>query len=249
MWIFALPDNLIKAAVEDSISSSGKTEIKATIHGLRKGMFFNVYAESLDLSIGGTTALRFTDISCRVNPLYLFKKKLVFSVTGKMGSGNIKGFLKFPVFSGESDEPEKGNLKIERAEISAIPYLASAGFEGNGLISAELNLNKNFIDATFKIPDADIHLSSRGLPLLLRSFHKIQGALSLKDNTVYVKSISLEGDKGYARLKGNIKNNFMNLALEVMPVKGKLNQIESIFIKRYQASPGYYIIPIKGPLI
>lgn len=240
IWLIALPDSLIKTAIEDSISSHRKPNINASIKGLRKGIFFTVYADSLDLKIDRTTALRITDISSRINPLYLLKKQFAFSIKGKIGTGDIEGFFKLP---------DKGSLKIDRAEINAIPYLASAGLEGNGLISADLNLTDNIIDVIFKIPDADIQGLAMGMPLPISSFRKIQGALSVKENTITITSISLEGDRGYARLKGNITNGFMNLVLELMPSAGKLNSIESTLMSRYQISPGYYVISIKGPLL
>lgn len=240
IWLIALPDSLIKTAIEDSISSHRKPNINASIKGLRKGIFFTVYADSLDLKIDRTTALRITDISSRINPLYLLKKQFAFSIKGKIGTGDIEGFFKLP---------DKGSLKIDRAEINAIPYLASAGLEGNGLISADLNLTDNIIDVIFKIPDADIQGLAMGMPLPISSFRKIQGALSVKENTITITSISLEGDRGYARLKGNITNGFMNLVLELMPSAGKLNSIESTLMSRYRISPGYYVISIKGPLL
>lgn len=239
-WLFALPDSLIKMTIEDSISSQGKSNINASIEGLRKGLFFTVYADSLELEIDKTTALRITDISSKINPLYLLKKQLAFSIKGKIGTGDIKGFFKLP---------ERGSLKIEGAEINAIPYLASVGFGGSGLISAHLNLTNNTIDVIFKIPDADIHVSAMGIPLPINSFRKIQGALTLKENTIKVTSISLEGDRGYARLKGNVTSGFMNLILELMPSAGKLKPIESMLIGKYKISPGYYVIPIKGPFL
>lgn len=240
IWSLALPDSLIKTTIEASISSRGKSNFNASIKGLRKGIFFTVYADSLELKIGKTPALRITGISSRINPLYLLKKQFVFSIKGKIGSGDIEGFFKLP---------DSGNLKIDRTELNAIPYLASAGLEGSGLISANLNLTNNTVDVIFKIPDADIHSSAIGMSLPISSFRKIQGALTLKENTIKITSISLEGDRGYARLKGDITNGFMNLILELMPSTAELNSIESTLISKYQISPGYYVIPIEGPLL
>ncbi len=240
IWSLALPDSLIKTTIEDSISSRGKPNINASIKGLRKGVFFTVYADSLELKIGKTPALRITDISSRINPLHLLKKQFAFSIKGKIGTGDIEGFFKLP---------NSGSLKIDNAELNAIPYLASVGLEGSGLISANLNLKNNTIDVIFRIPDADIQGSAMGMPLPISSFHKIQGALILKENTIKVTSISLDGDRGYARLKGDVTNGFMNLILELMPSAGELNSVESMLISKYQISPGYYVIPIEGPLL
>ncbi len=240
IWLVAIPDDSIKTFIEDSISGSGKSRIDASIKGLRKGIFFTVYADSLDLSIDKTPALKVTDISSKINPLPLFKKQIAFSVKGKIGTGDVRGSFKLP---------GKGTLKIDRAEINAIPYLAYTALDGSGLISARLNLKDNTIDAVFNIPDADIRGSVMGMPLPISSFRKIQGALTLKENTINIRSVNLEGDRGYARLKGDITNRFMNLILELMPSAGELNSVESMLISRYFVSPGYYVIPIRGKLL
>ena len=163
-WLLAIPNSVLESAIRDSISDNGRSSISVSIEGLRKGLFFSVYIDSLGLEIDGNTALIVTDISSRINPFYLAKKQLAFSLVGRIGTGNVKGEFKLP---------ESGTLKIDSAEISAIPYLATAGFEGTGLISADLNLKDNALDITFSIPDADIQGSIHGVPLPINSFRKI----------------------------------------------------------------------------
>jgi hypothetical protein len=64
--------------------------------------------------------------------------------------------------------------------------------------------------------------------------------------------MTFEGEKGFARLKGNISNGVMDLELELMPDAGYfVNERESLelaLIRQYQISPGYYLIPVKGPV-
>ncbi len=71
-----------------------------------------------------------------------------------------------------------------------------------------------FID----VPDLSIGDDSTVIPLL-NTFRKLRGSLSVKGNTVMIDSVSLEGEKGYARLKGDIKNGVTDLSLELMPVR------------------------------
>lgn len=239
VWFFAVPDSLIKSNIEDSISNNGKLDASASIKGLKKGLFFTVHIDSLELNINKTPAVTITDISAKINPLYLLKKYFAVSVKAKIGAGDIEGSFKLP---------ETGTLKIDNVEINDIPYLASAGISGRGIISALLNLKNNVAEVTFKIPDADIQALLMGIPLPVSSFNKIHGAFQAENNTIRVTSISLEGDRGYARLKGDITNGFMNLVLELMPVANGLTPEESMLISKYQISPGYYVIPIEGPL-
>ncbi len=240
LWFIALPDSVIKDSIEDSISNQGRINLSPSLNGLRKGLFFTVYADSLELKINKKSALLITDISGRINPLYLFKKQFAFSVKGKMGTGDVEGSFKLP---------ESGNLKINKAEFSAIPYLSSMGLQGQGLISADLILKNNIADATFEIPDSEINSSTLAIPLPIASFRKIQGALQLQGDTIKVTSISLDSDKGYARLKGDVINGNMNLILELMPDSGKLEPAELMLISQYQVSPGYYVIPIKKSIL
>lgn len=252
LWSLAIPDSFIKNTVEEAISGFGKSGISASLKGVRKGIFFSVHADSLEMDIDGKTALKITDISGRINFLHFFKRQFAFSVRGKIGTGVIEGFFKLPlrfVGAGKPDGAGQGSLKIKDAELDSVPYLASAGLEARGLVSADLSLKNNTLDVTFKAPDADIHGSVKGVTLPVKSFHKIQGALSMKENSIRIKSISLEADRGYARIKGDVTGGIMNLVLELMPSANELSSMESALISRYQISPGYFIIPIKGPLL
>jgi type II secretion system protein N len=238
LWFIAIPESLIKSAIEDGLSQYGQLDLNVTLQGLKKGMFFTISAESLDLEIDKTPALKITDIKSRINPFYLVKKQIAFSVNGKLGSGDIRGSFILP---------GKGHLNINKAELSSIQYLAYAGFKGSGLITADFSVHGDIVDVVFQIPDS--HLKSTMIPLLADEYRIIQGVVTLKENSVQVKSISLEADKGYARLKGNIKNGLMNMNLEIMPDTGKLEKYESMLLARYLVSPGYYVIPIKGPML
>ena len=242
IWFFAVPDNLIKDYIEDSASQH---KFKADIEGLRKGFFFTLYAESLDLKKDpDSEILKITDISCRINPLYLFKKQLAFSVKGKIGTGDINGSFNLP---------DNGNIKITNAEIAAITYITSIGLKGNGIISGSVTFKNNTADVTFTVPDADIEGSILQMPLPLSLFRKIQGAFSIKGNTVEVVSITLEGEKLYARLSGNtaIGGKITGMTLEVMPAAeyvstNEFKSLESAILKKYEASPGYYVIRIEN---
>ena len=108
-------------------------------------------------------------------------------------------------------------------------------------------LKNNFLTVAFKVPDLDIDDSDSVIPLL-NTFHRLQGSLSIENSIIKITSISLEGDKGYARLKGDIANRRLNLSLELMPDENKLSTGESMLIGRYIVSPGYYVIPIRKRL-
>jgi type II secretion system protein N len=239
-WIFVIPVGLIKMSIEDSLSNNGQFATRAVVHGIAKGIFFTVTAESIELKKDNDTALIITDISSRINPLYLLKKKLAFSINGKIGTGDVNGFMRLP---------ESGIVNIEQAEINAIPYLNSLGLKINGVVSAQLNFIENVLDVNFFTSRVELENSLAMIPLPLNAFHQIQGVLSVKDRIVNVESISLDADRGYARIKGEIVNGLMNLTLELMPSGEELKPMETMLISRYQVSPGYYVIPLKGPIM
>ena len=240
VWFFALPDNFIKTSIEEAISSHAESSLDVSLSGFKKGLLFSVYADRLDLSIDRIPALSITEVSGKINPIYLIKKQFAFSIIGKIGSGDIEGSFKLP---------GNGNLSVHGAELNLIPYLVSSGLEGSGTISADMILKGDVIEVTFQIPDTKIKSLISGIPLPINSFDMIQGSLSLQENTIRIKSIGLEAEKGYARLKGDIINSEMDMSLEIMPSPGKLESYETMLLTQYQVSPGYYLIPIKGPVL
>jgi type II secretion system protein N len=236
VWLFAVPEDLIRGRIEDAIANAGQGSINASLKGFKKGLFLTVHADSLDLDFDNSPALTITNLAGCLNPRYLIKKQLAFSFKGKIGTGDINGLLQYPA---------DGEIKIEKTELNAVPYLTHLGIKTNGYISADILLKNKSTQITFRIPDMDLQESTLIIPFI-NSFHRIHGALSVTGNDIKFESVSLEGDKGYARLKGDIRNNMMDLRFELMPSMEKLNTIESMLIGKYIVSPGFYVIPIKG---
>lgn len=236
-WFFAVPDDLLKSKIEDSISVAENSAINASIDVFKKGIFFSFNADSLKLKRGDMPLFNITAISGRINPLYLIKGQLSFSITGKLGEGDIEGSFRLP---------EGGNIKIINADIKAIDYLSQIGIESSGYISSDIVLNNSTLNIIFDIPDLTIQNSGKITLPFINSFHKMQGALSVNEDMIKISSVSLEGTKGYARLKGAIDKGVMNLALELMPSSKEVTPIELILVEKYKVSPGYYLIPLKG---
>ncbi|MBI5665613.1 MAG: type II secretion system protein GspN [Nitrospirae bacterium] len=238
LWTVAVPVDLIRDRLESAVAGQADGNAALSVNGLRKGIFFTLYADSLDLKIDNRPALMITDFTGSFSPRYLAGKKLAFDIKGKMGRGDVSGILKLPL---------EGSIKTDRAELSEIPYLKRFDTGINGHVSSDMTIKDNTIKIVFNVPDLSIDDSASVVPLL-NTFTKLQGALTVNDNTIHVDSISLEGEKGYARLKGSISGNVMALSLELMPVAGKLTSLESMLIGKYITSPGYYTVPINGPL-
>jgi type II secretion system protein N len=238
LWAIAVPVDLIKERLESAVAGPADSNIAIAVNGLRKGLFFTLSADSLDLKIDNRPALRITDFTGSFSPRYLAGGKLAFDVKGKIGTGDVNGILKLPL---------EGSIKTDRAELSEIPYLARFDTVINGHAGSDISINGNVIKIIFNVPDLKIDDSASVIPLL-NTFSKLQGALSVKGNTIQIDSISLDGEKGYARLKGSITRNVMDLSLELMPAAGALGTLESMVIGKYIVSPGYYAVPVRGPL-
>ncbi|MBI4686821.1 MAG: type II secretion system protein GspN [Nitrospirae bacterium] len=242
VWFFAIPDSLIKDTAEGVLSTP---QLEVSAEGITKGLPFTVYADTLNFKIKGVNALKITGIRLRLNLFYLFKGQTAFSITGALGKGSVKGDFRFP---------EDGYIEVTNMDIEEIPYLSSLGLKGNGVLWGRLDIGTDVSQVRFKISKAHIEGLLPAMPLSLSVFQNIQGAFSITNDIVRLNSIALEGDKGYARLKGNISlrgkasGGFMNLTLELMPIESKLEPFEAELIKRYMVSPGYYAILIEGPL-
>jgi len=236
-WFFAIPDDLLKKKIEDSISSIDHYTVNSSISSFKKGLFFSFRADSLDVKNRDTHLFNITYISGRINPFSLIKGELLFSIRGKLGEGDIEGSFRLP---------QGGKLKITNANLRLIDYLPQIGIETSGNISSDIILKDSAANITFDVPDLNIE-NVRGVSFpFINSFRHVQGALSLNEYMIKISSVSFEGTKGYARLKGAIDRGIMDLALELMPSSQDVTQMELMLIQKYLVSPGYYVIPIKG---
>ncbi|MBL7031602.1 MAG: type II secretion system protein GspN [Nitrospira sp.] len=239
VWLFAVPNELIQQKIEEAVSRSGNGTMALSIKGIRKGVFFSLSADTVNLSIDDQPAISINDLSINFTPRHLNAGKLAFLVRGKIGTGTVKGILMLPL---------KGNFKIDKAGLDSIPYLNRFGMSANGHLSSDIILNNNEVEAVFNIPDLNIDNPDVTMIPLINTFRRIQGSVHLDGNDLRINSISLEGEKGFARLKGQIRNGLADMTLELMPVERSLNSLESMIIGKYIISPGYYAVPINGPL-
>lgn len=239
VWLFAVPNELMQEKMENAVSRSGDGSLTLSIDGISKGIFFSLYADTINLSIDNKPALSINDLSINFTPRHLNAGKLAFLVRGKIGTGTLEGILMFPM---------KGSFKIDKADLDSIPYLRRFGAEVGGHLTSDIKLNNEKVEAVFNIPDLNIQSTAVTVIPLINTFRRMQGSVHLDGNDIQINSISLEGEKGFARLKGQIINGLANMTLELMPVERSLNSLESMIIGKYIVSPGYYVVPINGLL-
>ena len=241
IWLFAVPTSLIHERIIDAIAGPAGSNVEVTISDLKKGVLLSLHADKVEVKSNSVSALTLNNLSAHISPHHLFQGRPAILLKGNVGDGDLRAVLFLS---------REGSMKIENASIDAITYLDHYGISGKGNIFSEttFNLENESADISLEIPDLDLNESVQVIPFA-DSLKKIQGRLLVKGNRIEVNSFSLEGAKGYARLEGLINNGHMNLKLEVMPQLDKLTPLESMLIGKYIVSPGYYVIPIKGPFL
>lgn len=239
VWLFAVPNELIQKKIEDAVSLSGDGTMALSIKGIRKGVFFSLSADTVNLSIDNKPALSINDLAINFTPRHLNAGKLAFLVSGKIGTGTVKGILKLPFI---------GSFNIDKADLDSVPYVNRFGMSVNGHLSSDIKMNNKKVEVIFNIPDLNIHEHDATVIPLINTFRSMQGSMHIDGNHLLIESISLEGEKGFARLKGQIRNGLADMILELMPIERSLNSLELMIIGKYIVSPGYYAVPINGPL-
>lgn len=241
-WLIVVPEQLIKGLIEQSVSGDNMS-LEAV--GFRKGLFFNIFADKLELTKAGAVLVTVENMEANLNPLYLLLLKAKLSFSGEIGGGRVSGTAE----AGKG----KNRLKISlaKAAIEDIPFFAVIGLKGRGLLSGEMRLRDGNGEVRFALEEVLLEGNSfYGVPAPLSSFRKAKGMIDVTPGVVNVSSLAFEGEGIYARLKGRILNgSAMDLILEVMPEASFADRSFLLaMLQNYKVSPGYYAIPIKGEM-
>lgn len=235
-WYIAIPDDLIRAQIDDAVSSLPQRGIRFDADVIKKGPFFTLHAENISLTSHELHILHITELEAQINPVYAFRKQIAASIEGRMGSGSISGYVMIP---GDV------HLRIDGASLDAIPYLTNIGIVGTGSLSGSFLKKDDTTTVVFEVPNLQILKYKDKTSPLLSTFHSLQGVLRINNETIHVDSIGIEGDKGYVRINGDISGGDANLLMELMPSSGALSPTELMLIEKYQRSPGHYVIPLR----
>lgn len=239
LWYFSVPSDIVKKKIEKTISLSIGANTSVKITGLDKGPFFSLHLDDLAVYNGGTHIISASDISVQINPLYLYRGDIGIDLNGKIGTGNINGNF---------TKPGRGVIKTKDIDLATLQSLKDLGINGSGMLSTETIINETVSETRFTV----IGLSMKGGTLdvlpLVSSFTEAQGLIIAEENKTTVKSLSLDGDKGYARAKGKIVKGRVDMVFELMPESGRLEEFEKMLINQYESSPGYYVFPYSGRL-
>lgn len=241
IWI-AFPVTAMESIIEDSINNQ---KVVITVKAFKKGLFYSLYADNIALKSAKSDLISLNSVHATINPLRLMALRMDMSVYGRLGEG---------IFSGDASLSRKMvtmNLDFRQARLRDLQFLAIMGIRGKGTVSGHTTMIDQKGHMNFLVNDAEIEpLVFQGVSAPLNFFRTINGSVDIERNNVHLASISLEGPNVFARLRGDIKDGVMDLRMEVMPQKLFLeNPLFLSQVDKYQVSPGYYVIPIKGPLV
>ena len=241
IWI-AFPVTAMQSIIEDSVHNQKFT---LTIEGLKKSMFYRLYADRIVVKSTEAEIISLHSVHANINPLRLIALHMDLSVYGRVGEGHFSGNARF------SKTMITTKLDFMQASLRDMQFLEVAGIRGTGDVSGKFTLTDQKGHLEFLVNEAGIEPAVfAGVIVPLNFFNTIKGSVAIEGNTVALASVSLDGRDIFARLKGFIKNNVMDLRMEVMPQKSFLeNPLFLSQVDRYQVSPGYYVIPVKGYLV
>jgi type II secretion system protein N len=238
-WFVVFPERTLLALVSTSLHGSG---LAVDVGGFRKGFFYDFDAQNLALKKSDRTLLTAENVSCRLDLPSLLLLRPVVRCDGEIAGGRIKGSVGLLQGNG----PIKVN--IADARIEEMPFLSSLGVSGSGSISGRMNLEKGAGDILFAVQDVHLLPASFGvIKVPLDVFSDGTGALAIDGRMLRITSFSLEGSGIYARVKGTVEGNTMNLKMELMPDKSFMER-NPVFalLAAYRDSPGHYSIPISA---
>lgn len=242
IFIWAIWIAIPKSAIQDRIESSINNEhFSLETDGLKKKLFYKVAIDGLTLKGYGKEQVSFKDIQALINLLAFLRLKLNVSFDGDIGEGAISGNII------KTMNEEEIEMKVENIHMNDIPFLKHAGIKGSGTLSGNMSMINDKGHVEFETHNADFQpVMFSGIAVPLNFFNSVRGMLEIKGNTIHVSSLALEGKNIYARIKGGISNNVMDLSMEIMPERSFLDNPFFInAMEQYKISPGYYFINMR----
>lgn len=237
LWLIVIPDSLIVTLVENAV---GDENSAIEVRGIKKGLFYTFTADEISLKKKTVLLVSVHNIRVRIKPVYLLLLKLKLSFDGNIADGNISGHVELQKGKNRTE------ISVTGADINKIPFLGLIGIKGQGRLSGELRPANSPGDLKFAVDNARFEDAVfSGVPVPLGLFHTAKGAMVIGDN-IEIRSFAFEGRDIYARLKGNIVRNNLDLQLELMPEDSMKANPALLLLNRFRVSGGYYLVPIKA---
>lgn len=235
-WFIAVPEDLILDYIERAVKSD---RIKIKAEGIKKGFFLTLGVKRLNINMqDGTPLLNIDNVNIKPDFSSFVKLKPQLPFTGFIGSGALEGFYNI--------KQEAVIVNARDVKLQDIGALKLINIEGDGKLFLKMEIIRGEGNILLNVKDASLKTTylPGGYILPLEWFNDIKGLLSAKRDLLEVKSFTLEGEGVFARIKGNITGGAANLRMEIMPDASFKKPSLLILISPFQASPGYYVIPV-----
>lgn len=245
LWFIAIPESLVAGLIENSLS---REYLYLKTEGVKKGLFYTFAADRILLKKKGSgadpddTLLVFSNVKGRVALLSLLMLRPELRFRGSVNDGGVTGVVRLT-------GADSLMITASALRINGIPLFEPLGIYGDGILSGTFAVRDNSGELKFSVTDLRLKSTALGGVLLpLDLFHDAKGSVRISnDTTAEVRSFAMTGTGIYARVKGTIKGNDMNMSLELMADSSLAS--ESLFqmvLEKYRVSPGYYLVPLKG---
>lgn len=229
LWYAAVPDSAVAYLIASRTENMG---LQVEMKNFHKGPFLNFSADSISAAANGKPVLVLDDVRGHINPLGLFLLRLSMPFKTGLARGDVQGVYTYGLFSGQS----RLLADIEDVQISDLPPV-------KGSVSGSLQASVTF-EGDQRGGQGSFVFSLKNLSNFPYGFKNANGVLDITPAGIGVRSISLDSEEIYAKLKGNLENGVYNIRLEVTSSGSNPNPL----LSRYQVSPGYYVIPLSGTL-
>ena len=247
VW-FIIPEALITDYLRESLE---RRDVKIELIDVKKGFFYTLSIEQclIAYSRAGTSAPSvnhadaptFIIQNISITPdlttlLKLNPPQLNFS--GQMNQGTIRGTV-VGINKGRAL-----HIRGENIQIKGLPIIERTGIYGDGILMFNFQSNYQKGEIIFALDDAVLKGTLTGIGALpVNIFKNVKGLLTV-DDTITVKSLTLQGTGIYARMKGIIKEGDFDGNIEIM-LDSSFDQYHLIqpLLERYKVSTGFYVIP------
>jgi len=250
--VWFISDRSLEQALRERLEPQGLT---LQARNLRTTIPFALAADQLTIGDGNGAWLTVEQLRLRLQLLPLLTGRIKLSLSGRSGSGSLRGsFSVYPL------KKRSGSIRIAGLELGSIPLLTSKlGGQLRGTARLDLDFTTQqtgILAGTAKLQITALGLkgaSVAGMSLPDLTVQEARGLITTSGPRITVDSLAMQGDGIYLRLTGSTSitpNAPLNLSLQLMPTAEFLERQKSIFLLMmlYQTAPGSYTLPISGTI-
>jgi len=246
-----IPDRELQALAVRALQQEGYT-LRAARFG--KAFPLGVIARGLEISNERGPLFAADKATIRLVLLPLLAGKVTTNLEADIGAGHVAG--EYSMGNGAA------KVDIKGVRLEDLPFIQTVtGARAKGILRLQGHMKGKGKgtagEAQMEITGANVAgVKIGGMPLQDADYTRVQGVAHAGSGMLTLGSFTLEGEGLYVRLKGDLPLTQpldagpLNLALELLPKPEFMERQKFVFLllAKYLASPGRYVIPIKGTL-